>query len=283
MRLISWAALGFGIAAAIPLEKSHEIHLPYFPQVEENAVDSYLSLTWQMANGSLYANGDPVFPPSASMQLHAPRYESARDTPMGEKDVQLSYYLQVRPLSTDEVGATTNIVRVSMELLDLNGKTVTDNTVNIDMLVHPDHSHHLTRIRVDPATGLADPDPDTSRVYKHSPFWAPFSRPPPPPHDRHGPHRPHHPHHGPHDHHRPHTFVGLMGPVVLPAMMGAVAGLAACVFGYTMGHCILSLWRQFGGSKTSESSKMNDVENGTAVDKSNLLVPETADTEFEDA
>lgn len=242
-----------------------------------------------MTNGSLYANGNRVFPPSLSMQLHAPRYESASDTLMNQTDVRLAYSLQARPLSAQEVGATSNIVRVSVELLDMNGMAVTDDAVTIDIHAGKDGQRHLTRIHVDPATGIAggrlndappDDESDSSRTYKHSPFWTPFSHPPPlPSHGPHrGPHRPH-PHHSPHGH--DHTYVGLMRPVVLPALFGAIAGIMACVAGYVLGHFLTALWRRLNrqhskDSKRTRRSRPLDVEDGDEVEKSNLIAPETA-------
>lgn len=44
MRLNTWTILGFlgAIVAAIPVEKSHETHLRYFPTDSNDNVDSYL-------------------------------------------------------------------------------------------------------------------------------------------------------------------------------------------------------------------------------------------------
>ena len=173
-----------------------------------------------MTNGTLYANGDRVFPPSLAMQLHAPRYSSERDSRLDRHDVQLSYSLEARPLSTEEAG-TTNIVRIRVEVLDLNGEPVTPNAVVLDLGATVDGSHNISRIRLTPGRGLAEGRPHRHH-HGHKPwhwkFWQhqvdallgedfegrPGYPPPhPPPHHPHGP-GPHPPppppHFAPHPH-----------------------------------------------------------------------------------
>ncbi|KAJ5623612.1 hypothetical protein N7490_012217 [Penicillium lividum] len=150
MRL-PWSVLGLvgAIATSIPLASSHEIHLNYLPASEPvPSIESYLSVEWSMQDGSLFANGDRVFPPSMSMQVHAPRYESTQKTRL---DSETYYYsLEVRPLTSHEVGAPHGIVRVQVEFLDQHGDPVTANTVVLDLLDHPDGNPRITKIRIEP-------------------------------------------------------------------------------------------------------------------------------------
>ena len=170
MRLNPWATicLAGAIASSIPLATSHEIHLPYLPSLGwDNEMNSYLvssfnrsmgdlhsnvsqSLKWAVINGSLFANGDRVFPPSMSMQLHAPQREgTAKTLGMGD-EIDLSYALEARPLSTEENGSTSTIVRVRVDLFDHKGDSVTTDAVVVDLLSRPDGSSCITRIRMEP-------------------------------------------------------------------------------------------------------------------------------------
>lgn len=106
-----------------------------------------------MTNGSLYANNDQIFPPTISMQVHAPQYRGQSNARVGDEDLELSYSLHARPLSSEESGATSKIVRVRVDLMDLQGEAVTPNAVVLDLLAHPDGSQRITRIRMEPGKG----------------------------------------------------------------------------------------------------------------------------------
>ncbi|CEO59694.1 hypothetical protein PMG11_04361 [Penicillium brasilianum] len=155
MRLHPWSTLAvFGaIASSIPLSTSHELHLPYLPSLSpEHDSDAYLALKWTVANGSLYANNDQIFPPTVSMQLHAPQYRGQGNARVGD-DLELSYSLHARPLSSEEAGPSSKIVRVHVDLMNLQGEAVTPNAVVLDLLAHPDGSQRITRIRMEPGKG----------------------------------------------------------------------------------------------------------------------------------
>lgn len=87
------------------------------------------------------------------MQVHAPQYRGQSNARVGDKDLELSYSLHARPLSSEEAGATSKIVRVRVDLTDLQGAAVTPNAVVLDLLAHPDGSQRITRIRMEPGKG----------------------------------------------------------------------------------------------------------------------------------
>ncbi|KAJ5679923.1 hypothetical protein N7462_008167 [Penicillium macrosclerotiorum] len=158
MRLHPWSTVYLvgAIAGSIPFATSHELHLPYLPAIQPNVQsdtesDSCLSLKWSIINGSLFANDDQVFPPSMPMQLHAPRLTDG--VAVAGEDVELVFALEARPLSSDEVGPTSSIVRVRVDLMDAQGTPVTPNAVVLDLLAHPDGSQRITRIRMEPGPG----------------------------------------------------------------------------------------------------------------------------------
>jgi hypothetical protein len=72
---------------------------------------------------------------------------------VGDEDLELYYSLHARPLSSEEAGATSKIVRVRVDVMDLQGEPVTPNAVVLDLLAHPDGSQRITRIRMEPGKG----------------------------------------------------------------------------------------------------------------------------------
>ncbi|KAJ6018406.1 hypothetical protein N7499_003721 [Penicillium canescens] len=156
MRLHLWSILSLvgAIASSIPLSTAHELHLPYLPSLSpEHDSDAYLFLKWTVTNGSLYANNDQIFPPTIPMQLHAPQFKGQANARVGEDDLELSYSLHARPLSSKEAGATSKIVRVRVDLMDFQGEPVTPNAVVLDLLAHPDGGQRVTRIQMEPGKG----------------------------------------------------------------------------------------------------------------------------------
>ncbi|KAJ5998290.1 hypothetical protein N7451_006100 [Penicillium sp. IBT 35674x] len=285
MRL-SWSVLLVGaIASSIPLGSSHEVHLSYLPTSQPvPSVESYLSVEWSMRDGKLFANGDLVFPPSMSMQVHAPRYEGAQKTRIDSET--LYYSLEVRPLSSHEVGAPHGIVRVDVDFMDREGHSVTPNTVVLDLLDHPDGNPRITKIRIEPGKsrevqsehkwqmkfwqtemGALFKQTETkatklSRVeasVQSEPTKSAKSDVANPktssvvestvgyifsPYFAPSSYS-HRTNRHSHGHHD-HTFMRLMRPVVLPALLGAVAGLLACLLGFLVGHVIMSVSYRLG-------------------------------------
>ncbi|KAJ5083043.1 hypothetical protein N7532_012086 [Penicillium argentinense] len=291
---LHWPAICIAgaIASAIPSAASHELHLPYLPTLDpEDPVDTYLSIKWAIQNGSLYANEDQVFPPAMSMQLHAPLYEGHRKTRIEQEDIQLSYAIDARPLSSEENGSRSDILRVHVELLDKTGRPVTPNAVVLDLLDHPDGTYRITRIRRGTCRGHRgdrhpQPRPWQMKFWKtqvnallsHEEKPASFSSPKPLNAKPAQPQKaatavsdtestshvgyifspywfpstyPTRP--PPSAQPRPkRLFLRLVRPVILPALLGAGAGLVACVVGFCVGHLVISLSVRLGLCKRRE-------------------------------
>ena len=240
------------------------------------------------------------------MQLRAPLYNS--DT-LTDRSVELSYTLDSRPLSTDQVGSVAGIVRVRVELLDLHGNLVSPNAVAVDLLTYQDGNHHITRVRVEPARGGHQEDPysqksrpwvvkywktqfgslfestdhsttdsptkvDTAHeaVESESKFSISSFWAAPAHSNYRGPRRPHH-------HHPGNAFVRNVRPIILPAVLGAVAGLAACLVGFFLGHLAMSFAMRLGWKA---QPRPRQVEEGSASEKSpmvpNVYVAEVAES-----
>lgn len=91
-------------------------------------------------------------------------------------------------------------------------------------------------------------------------------------------------HHHPHHHHGQDSFMRLVRPVILPAMMGIGAGLLACLVGFCVGHLVISLATRLGfykrGSQNRDSrSSLACLEEGNHSEKAHLMIPEIHLTE----
>lgn len=84
------------------------------------------------------------------MQLTAPLYQ-ASDPTQSDESVELTYTIDSRPLSANKMGSVAGIVRVRVELLDLNGNLVSPDATVVDLVNYQDGSHQITRVRVQPA------------------------------------------------------------------------------------------------------------------------------------
>ncbi|CAG8900818.1 unnamed protein product [Penicillium egyptiacum] len=166
--LLAILCLGGAVASSIPAN-SHKLRLPFVPSSNdlENGVRSRLSMNLSIQNGSLYANEHQLYPPSEIMQLHVPLYESANQIHPSDKTVELSYTLETQPLPTDEMESTADMIRVRVELFDLQGNLVSPDAVAVDLLVFQNGKYEMTRIRVEPARG-SDQD---GHSYQKSQSW----------------------------------------------------------------------------------------------------------------
>lgn len=101
------------------------------------------------------------------MQLHAPLYEGANQIDPSDNTVELSYTLDTQPLPTNEMGSMADMVRVRVELFDLQGNLVSPDAVAVDLLAYESENYEMTRIRVEPARG-SDQD---GHLYQKSQTW----------------------------------------------------------------------------------------------------------------
>ncbi|KAJ5961428.1 hypothetical protein N7501_006369 [Penicillium viridicatum] len=163
-----WAILiGSALASSIP--DSHQLRLPFVPPSDnlENGVRSRLSIDLSIQNGSLYANEHQLYPPSAIMQLKAPLYEDPDQINPSGHTAELSYTLDTQPLPTNEIGSMADMIRVRIELFDLQGNLVSPDAVAIDLLAYQNGKYGMTRIRVEPARGSDQND----NTYQKSESW----------------------------------------------------------------------------------------------------------------
>lgn len=227
------------------------------------------------------------------MQLHAPRREGPSKMLVDQDEVEVSYSLEARPLSTEENGGTSRIVRVRVDLLSPDGSPVTPNTVVLDLLTKPDDTQLITRIRVEPTKVRHAGHNHGSRLWQMK-FWetrvaALFktkqasspsiieSKQAEPPKagaasglvpDSAAESQPAYifsPYWSPtyslsshrQSSHRDDngTFIRLVRPVILPALLGAAAGLVACLVGFVVGHFVMWISVRLGLRKNGKQHR----------------------------
>lgn len=94
--------------------------------------------------------------------------------------------------------------------------------------------------------------------------------PPPPPHGHEGHHHPPHPHGA-----FAHTFSRVLRFIVVPAILGVLAGLAASAVGMLVGQAVIFLWQRYRGTKPLEHKAA--WEQGDSCEKQGLMT-ETSET-----
>ncbi|KAJ5505247.1 hypothetical protein N7453_004204 [Penicillium expansum] len=296
------AILCLGSTLASSIHDSHQLRLPFVPSSDniEDGVRSRLSIDLSIQNGSLYANEYQLYPPSATMQLNAPLYEVTDQINPSDKTAELSYILETQPLPTNEIGSMADMIRVRVELFDLQGNLVSPDAVIVDLLAYQNGNYGMTRIRVEPARG-SDQD---GNFYQKSQAWvvnywrtqfgSPRFRNPPhngaikvinsgtttesksrffsfwatPAHlHHHAEHR--RPHHS---HHHKNSFMRIIRPIILPALLGTVAGLMACLVGFFVGSLLISLAVRLGWQKVlGDRSRIISVEEGMVSEKVSMM------------
>ncbi|KAJ5688996.1 hypothetical protein N7462_003388 [Penicillium macrosclerotiorum] len=94
----------------------------------------------------------------------------------------------------------------------------------------------------------------------------------------------HRDHHGPHGHHPPgppphgafaHTFSRVVRFIVVPAILGVLAGLTASAVGMLVGQAIVFLWRRYRGTNSQEHKAA--WEEGDACEKQGLMTEHAED------
>ncbi|KAJ5177087.1 uncharacterized protein N7482_002964 [Penicillium canariense] len=144
----------------------------------------------------------------------------------------------------------------------------------------PKHHDEFVPEGITPFSGFEGPeglDDKEHHRHHHHPEGGDFGaemgdRPPPPPHGHHG----HHGHHPPPPHGAfAHTFSRVVRFIVVPAILGVLAGLTASAVGMLVGQAIIFLWQRYRGTKPQEHKAA--WEQGDACEKQGLMA-ETSET-----
>lgn len=127
-----------------------------------------------------------------------------------------------------------------------------------------------------PTSGKEDPESESDSTdsvgYIFSPYFSPSTWIVPSEKGHHGHRRPHH-------HHKDDSFLRLIRPVILPAMLGIGAGLVACLFGFCAGHLIMAISARLGFcKKRTYHRRLRSIppclEEGYPAEKALFVIPE---------
>ncbi|KAH2235626.1 hypothetical protein KXW14_002066 [Aspergillus fumigatus] len=211
---------------------------------------SHVTINFSADNGTLYANHESVFPPSLPLQFTAVKHSAS-----GDQSVRVAYSLDARPLAAQPGALLGEKFLLKLRLFDLHGRPVTPDLIAVAVSRRADgflsinkverspfhrHGHMMSPLRlleshlrpyIDHLAGVASPGgPRHHRRPLHADIYR-FRDP------------------ASHYHNtmpwrsRDRSFMRLVRPVILPALLGVAAGLCACLVGFMVGKVMISLCR----------------------------------------
>lgn len=280
--------------------------LPRTTKAESNVMRQTVDFT--MTNGTLVANDIPIFPStSTDMQLPATRHWSSK-TSKETEDVRLTYALHTQRVPPRAQG---KLYRFTMDLLDNQGRPATTDLVGLTLVRNAEERLLLSNIRVEPAVHhiqrwklkywktqvggymVTVKEAVRSRLHGESNSSDKLliidghrhsteaeqnldSTTPKVPSDddshfqilslyqfTHYPSQ-----HGSSSRH----FLHLLRPIIMPALLGIMAGFVACVIGFLVGQIGASIYFHVQSKKQAGSAvSAADVEEGFVSEKQRLL------------
>ncbi|KAL4895356.1 hypothetical protein BDV59DRAFT_200018 [Aspergillus ambiguus] len=258
---------------------------------------TYLTLSFSTENGTLLANDDPIFPSSVPMQFHAVRHWES-----SQQAVLLAYALDARPLPPQSGALLGEIFLLKLKLFDLHGRPASDHIVSLSLAKDPNGDLLISEVEADPYHGrgrghgrqhgysnswLAQLGESLEAVKSAAQSCWPGSHP------SEQPAVGSHPHNSPavdahhtmapesHPHHstpgyRPPYWAGkgsngpqMLQPVILPALLGVIAGIVACLTGFIVGRTIIAIYYCFRGSR--QRVPVSAVEEAIPSEKERLM------------
>ncbi|KAH8433267.1 uncharacterized protein LDX57_010902 [Aspergillus melleus] len=282
--------------------------------------ETSLSLNFSVENGFLLANDRPIFPPPPPTHLTA--VQRRLSDGQESEPIQLGYAVEMMPLQTppdepmDMVAVRFTVLDLDGHPVPLDTVAlhlVHDSAANLFLAkatieeTAPSRVSwrqcrgkpkclkrllfdriralfHAARARV---LGLGGPRPHCGgrpHGLGHPPF---------PPHHGPGPEgswaegdmerppRPHHHHHMHHGHWE-RTFSRVVRFIVVPAILGVLAGLAASALGMLVGQIVVFIWQRYrrSGSKPSEERGTVGEKQGLMTEAADELPPAYSDEEM---
>ncbi|RAL03904.1 uncharacterized protein BO80DRAFT_462572 [Aspergillus ibericus CBS 121593] len=257
---------------------SHQINLPAVPCAFSDSscsetLDpiSHLTIDFSTQNGTLLANRQSIFPASVPMQFTANRKWESFIQP-----VEVAYSLDVRPLPIRPGADLGEIYYMKLRLFDQHGRPATQNTVAISLL--SDAHGNLQLAMIDPNGSREyghgnriwqmkawkqqlESYYDTAKEAVKNCIKPGHSKTEQHQHEHEHEHK--QPHADSHDHRHPSTkyppvsktgqtgffwagreqsIMKIARPVILPALMGILAGGIACVLGFLLGRLVISIY-----------------------------------------
>ncbi|KAJ5619156.1 hypothetical protein N7510_003140 [Penicillium lagena] len=270
---------------------------------------SSLILDFSIEDNSLLANGRQIFPPVPPSPIMAAQERD--DGEMGAP-VTVGYALEVMPVASTSDKEPFDLLDVRFTILDLEMLPVPLDTVEIALIVGPDGNLYIARTEIEKTT--TEPEQLSWRQCNGNPKclqallvsrvrgllaaakervmgMASVSSMTGPKdcakgkhmkgkHHGHSkgdkvgrPHRHHmhHPHHGAFSR----TFSRVVHFIVVPAILGVLAGLTASAVGMLVGQVVVFVWQRFRGNQSQEHRAA--WEQGEACEKQGLMTEAAED------
>ncbi|KAG2417900.1 hypothetical protein HFD88_000999 [Aspergillus terreus] len=266
--------------------------------------NSYLTLSFTTENTTLLANDDPIFPSTVPMQFHALRHWAA-----GQQAVLLAYALDARPLPPTPGALLGDIFLLKLKLFDLHGRPASDHLVSISLAKDTAGDLLISDIESVPFHGRGGgghrrPRPswlarlgESLEAVKSAAQSCWEDAPPAAGNDRvtgtaHGAvmdaHRTMAPNPNPHrpGGYRPPYWMGrggsgngakMLQPVVLPALLGVIAGIVACLTGFIVGRTVIAVYYCFRGAGRRRGGEHAVVPAEGVADEKERLMEEMDD------
>ncbi|KAL4945527.1 hypothetical protein BDV06DRAFT_184478 [Aspergillus oleicola] len=232
----------------------------------ENVPSSSISVTFSTQNDTLLANKEVIFPASMPMQFSAQRTGAS-----ASENIHVTYAIDVQPLPHQPDTMLSDLYRLTLTLVDLEGRPATESPVSIGMLRDNDGNLQIIQVEESSRRRFHHHFPEAKDTQKCGSWWqvkkwrslyldilrktsqqwrcstdAHTSGP----HaddgaaDAYGRVKCGHQHHhqSPTQWGRDRHYMKHLRPVLVPAMMGMVAGVVACVLGFILGKIIVAVY-----------------------------------------
>ncbi|KAL4957659.1 hypothetical protein BDW69DRAFT_14000 [Aspergillus filifer] len=227
-----------------------------YTECVENIPPSSISVTFSTENDTLLANKNIIFPAYMPMEFSAERKGD-----LTSESIHVAYAIDVQPLPHQPDMMLSDLYRLTITLMDLQGRIATESPVSFGIL--RDNDGNLQIIQVEESSyrrfhhHLPQPhDTKTGGSWWEVKKWRSLcldllrekSYPWGCSLDHHSAHASgrvecsHHHHQTPADWGRDRQYMKHLRPVLVPAMMGMAAGVVACVLGFIIGKIIVAVY-----------------------------------------
>ncbi|KAL4798387.1 hypothetical protein BDV19DRAFT_356923 [Aspergillus venezuelensis] len=243
--------------------KSYTLNLPVagcaftYTECVENIPPSSISVTFSTENDTLLANKEIIFPAYMPMEFSAERKGDL--TP---ESIHVAYAIDVQPLPHQPDMMLSDLYRLTITLMDLQGRIATASPVSIGMLRDNEGNLQIIQVEESSYRRFHHHLPQPEETDKGGSWWEvkkwrsiylnllreksyPWgcSSDHPSAYDNGCVECSHHHHHQSpsewgHDRH----YMKHLRPVLVPAMMGMAAGVVACVLGFIIGKIIVAVY-----------------------------------------
>ncbi|KAL4963009.1 uncharacterized protein BDV14DRAFT_95507 [Aspergillus stella-maris] len=244
------------------ISKPYTLNLPVagcaftYTECVENIPPSSISVTFSTENDTLLANKEIIFPAYMPMEFSA-----ERKSDLTPESIHVAYAIDVQPLPHQPDTMLSDLYRLTITLMDLQGRIATKSPVSIGMLRDNEGNLQIIQVEESSYQRFHHHLPQAEETEKGGSWWEvkqwrslyldllrEKSYSWDCPSDRHSAYAndrvecSHHHHQTPSDWGRDRHYMKHLRPVLVPAMMGMAAGVVACVLGFIIGKIIVAVY-----------------------------------------